>query len=158
MTWQADRAAPARRGAAGFTLLEMIVVLVVIGLVAGIVAGRGGQRSRALDTRATVAQIVRTLRQARGTAIASAVPVVVAFDGEHRTVSVAGALALQLPAPFVLTAASGFAPQPAAKPAAIRFDPNGSSNGGRVVLADGRREVKIGVDWLTGRVSVANAP
>ena len=150
MTWQADRAAPARRGAAGFTLLEMIVVLVVIGLVAGIVAGRGGQRSRALDTRATVAQIVRTLRQARGTAIASAVPVVVAFDGEHRTVSVAGA--------FVLTAASGFAPQPAAKPAAIRFDPNGSSNGGRVVLADGRREVKIGVDWLTGRVSVANAP
>jgi general secretion pathway protein H len=38
----------------------------------------------------------------------------------------------------------------------IRFNPDGSSTGGRIVLADGHRSIDIGVDWLTGRVSIAN--
>ena len=38
------------------------------------------------------------------------------------------------------------------------FFPNGTSTGGRVVLAaaDGRRAVNV--DWLTGRVTVAALP
>ena len=38
----------------------------------------------------------------------------------------------------------------------IRFNPDGSSTGGRISLADGRRRIGVGVDWLTGRVSVAD--
>jgi len=38
----------------------------------------------------------------------------------------------------------------------IRFNPDGSSTGGRISLADGRRRLGVGVDWLTGRVSVAD--
>jgi general secretion pathway protein H len=38
----------------------------------------------------------------------------------------------------------------------IRFNPDGSSTGGRIVLADGTRRTAVGVDWLTGRVSVAD--
>ncbi len=38
----------------------------------------------------------------------------------------------------------------------IRFNPDGSSTGGRIALADGKRRVAVGVDWLTGRVSVAD--
>jgi general secretion pathway protein H len=38
----------------------------------------------------------------------------------------------------------------------IRFHPDGSSTGGRISLADGERRVAVGVDWLTGRVSVAD--
>jgi general secretion pathway protein H len=38
----------------------------------------------------------------------------------------------------------------------IRFNPDGSSTGGRIVLAEGERRTAVGVDWLTGRVSVAN--
>jgi hypothetical protein len=40
---------------------------------------------------------------------------------------------------------------------AITFAPDGSSSGGRVVLVAGANAVAIVVDWLTGRVSVANA-
>jgi general secretion pathway protein H len=40
----------------------------------------------------------------------------------------------------------------------IRFDPDGSSTGGRIELGEGPRKIEIGVDWLTGRVSVVNAP
>jgi len=39
----------------------------------------------------------------------------------------------------------------------IDFHPDGSSSGGRISLADGRRTIMVGVDWLTGRVSIADA-
>jgi general secretion pathway protein H len=39
----------------------------------------------------------------------------------------------------------------------IRFNPDGSSSGGRITIAEGGRRIAIGVDWLTGRVQVANA-
>jgi general secretion pathway protein H len=38
--------------------------------------------------------------------------------------------------------------------AAIRFYPDGSATGGQIDLAAGQRVAHIGVDWLTGRVSV----
>jgi general secretion pathway protein H len=37
---------------------------------------------------------------------------------------------------------------------AIRFYPDGGSNGGRLTLAAGERKFEIDVDWLTGRVAV----
>jgi general secretion pathway protein H len=40
----------------------------------------------------------------------------------------------------------------------IRFDPDGSSTGGRVILAAGAQKMEIGIDWLTGRVRVINVP
>jgi general secretion pathway protein H len=43
-----------------------------------------------------------------------------------------------------------------AREGAIRFNPDGSSTGGRISLVDGRRRIGVGVDWLTGRVSVAD--
>ncbi len=148
----------ARAGAAGFTLLEMIIVLVVLGLVAGLALGRGQQRSRGLDARAAVEQVVQTLRQARGAAIATNLPVVVMVNGERRTLGVAGARPVQLPPEFALTAAEGFNPQLTPKLTGIRFAPTGSSSGGRILLADGKRRIQVGVDWLTGRVSVTDVP
>jgi general secretion pathway protein H len=37
----------------------------------------------------------------------------------------------------------------------IRFYADGSSTGGRVTVASGEREYRVGVDWLTGQVTVA---
>jgi general secretion pathway protein H len=39
----------------------------------------------------------------------------------------------------------------------IRFNPDGSSTGGRISLADGGRAITIGVDWLTGRITGVDA-
>jgi general secretion pathway protein H len=38
----------------------------------------------------------------------------------------------------------------------IRFNPDGSSTGGRIVLAGAQQRMAVGVDWLTGRVTVAD--
>ena len=40
------------------------------------------------------------------------------------------------------------------KVGAIRFFPDGGSNGGRVTLAAGERKFNVDVDWLTGRVAI----
>jgi general secretion pathway protein H len=37
---------------------------------------------------------------------------------------------------------------------AIRFFPDGGSNGGRVTVASGERKYEVDVDWLTGRVAI----
>jgi hypothetical protein len=39
--------------------------------------------------------------------------------------------------------------------AAIRFNGDGSASGGRIDLANGERRAQVGVDWLTGRISVS---
>lgn len=158
MTWPVEpgRARPGRER--GYTLLEMIIVLAVLGLVVGLVAARGPQRSHGLDVRGAVASVVRTLRQARGQAVAANRTVTVAVNGARRTIGVDGAPAIALAPELGLTAAAGLEATPGPKLTGIRFAPDGSSTGGRIVLADGRRRIVVGVDWLTGRVSVADAP
>ncbi len=37
----------------------------------------------------------------------------------------------------------------------IRFYPDGSSSGGRVILKRGERGYQVGVNWLTGRILIA---
>ena len=155
MTLRVERAAAP---AAGFTLLEIIVVLVIMGLIAGLVASRGPQRSRGLEARAAIASVVEALRAARGQAIAGNRPVLIAVNGARRSVAVQGGPTLQFPPEVTLTAAAGPTGEPSEKLAGIRFTPEGGSSGGRIVLADGKRQVRIAVDWLTGRVSVADAP
>jgi prepilin-type N-terminal cleavage/methylation domain-containing protein len=64
------RGRPSRRADAGFTLIEVLVVLVVLSLTAALVLGRGPSRSTALDLRAAAGQVVQGLRLARSQAIA----------------------------------------------------------------------------------------
>jgi general secretion pathway protein H len=146
------------RRQAGFTLLEMIIVLVIMGLAIGIVAARGPQHSHGLEMRTLVASMTRTLRAARGRAIASNRTIVVAIDGQRHSLSVTGGPSLQLPEALGVTAAAGPAGRPGLAAIAIRFAPDGSSSGGRILLADGQHRIGIGVDWLTGRISVADGP
>jgi general secretion pathway protein H len=153
--------APARNGRgkeAGFTLLEMIIVLVILSLVVGIAVSRGPQRSHGLEVRGLIASVVEALRGARGRAIAGNRPVLIAVNGERRSIAVDGGPTIQVPPELELAAVAGPAGEPGKHLAGIRFAPDGSSTGGRIVFADGRRHTQIGIDWLTGRVSVADVP
>lgn len=141
MTSQTD----ARGSEAGFTLLEIIVVMAVLGMIAGLIAYRGPPRSRGLDLQAQAADVARTLRAARIHAITANRPVSIIFDNAARTVSVDGALHA-LPAGLAVRAGG------------IRFAPDGSSSGGRVELAAGERHRSVSVDWLTGRVRIGTSP
>ena len=131
------------------------MVLAILGLALAFVAMRGPPRSAGLDLRGAAGEVAQTLRLARARAITGNRPVGVAFDGAANLVRLDGAAPRALP-PGIAMAVTATADNAAGSIAAIRFAPDGSSSGGRVELESSGRRIQVGVDWLTGRVSVAN--
>jgi general secretion pathway protein H len=123
------------RSDSGFTLLEMLVVIAVMGLALGLLAYAGPPHDRWLQTQAAARQITSAMRLDRGQAIATGRTVVFTLPA--------------LPSWLAVTAQT--------PPGGLLFQPDGSSTGGQITLAEGARQIAINVDWLTGRIST-NAP
>ncbi len=142
-------AAPDRATEAGFTLIEMMVVLAVLGLMIGIVVSRGPTRSATIDLNAASRILTDALRHARGQAILTDRPVRIsalqARDALARTTrrDQAGPIELSLHSP----------PDDPHQDGTLRFNADGSANGARIVLTEGHEAVSIGIDWLTGRIT-----
>jgi general secretion pathway protein H len=119
----------------GFTLLEVIVTIAVMGLVLAMLGSFMRPRSHRLEMESAVRTVAQTLRLARGQAIAGGVPVAVAMP--------------HLPAWLAVVVQ--------APPGGIVFAPDGTSSGGHVLLAGADRKVEVNVDWLTGRVEIDGA-
>jgi general secretion pathway protein H len=142
------------RAEAGFTLLEVVVVLAVLALGLGLLAARGPPRSPALEIRAAAGELAQALRLARARAIAGNQPVALTLDPARRSWRIDGAPERALPPALALSIRAAGAAAPG-RLGAIRFAPDGSSTGGSVEISDGRRRIGLGVDWLSGRVSLA---
>lgn len=129
---------------AGFTLIEMIVVLVVLALAGSIVLARGPMHSATLDLRAAGRVVAADMRTTRDRAIATDRDLVFTTDPAHRDYGMKDGPRHGLSGPVVLDG-------PAVP---IVFHPDGSASGGLVTLSENDRRVTILVDWLTGRVSM----
>ncbi len=138
------RALPPRRGDRGFTLIEMIVVLVVLALVSGIVLSRGPLRSPTLDLRACARGMAANLRLARADAIAADQDRTFSVDAAARDYGLRDGVRHALPAGVDIEG----------RTAPILFHPDGSASGGAVTLADDGHRIAVRVDWLTGQVAV----
>jgi len=141
---------------AGFTLIEVLVVLAIVAVVLGVLIGRGPARSRGLEIRAAAGALAQNLRAARAQAIAGDHDVSVAIDPLRHVFATDGA------PPRLVDPGIDMAVLPPALPGPgavrlIRFSADGSSTGGSVVLGSGRRRIDVSVEWLTGKVSVADA-
>lgn len=132
----------------------MMVVLAVLGLVAGLVLARGAPRSEGLEMRAATGAVAQAMRVARTQAILSNRPVTVVFNPRAGTLRVGVGTSRSLPAGTAMSVVT--TADLAGVQAGIAFQPDGSSSGGRVELARGARHARVGVDWLTGRVTVAD--
>jgi general secretion pathway protein H len=141
---------------AGFTLIEVLVVLAIIGVVLGVLIGRGPARSHGLETRAAAGALGQTLRAARAQAIAGDHDVTVAIDPTRHVFAADGAPAHIVASGISLSVLPPALPGPGAT-RLIRFSADGSSTGGKVLVGQGRRQIEVSVEWLTGKVSVGDA-
>ncbi len=139
----------------GFTLLELLVVLVIIAGVAVVALPRFTNAMTAVELKGATRQVASALRYARTQAVAKRRDVALLFDVERRAFVNSDADKVHmLPADLnlkLLTAQSEIVSEDVG---AIRFFADGSSTGGRITLSVGQRSYIVDVSWLTGRVTV----
>jgi general secretion pathway protein H len=147
--------APFRNHSGGFTLIEVVVVLAILGLALAIIAGFKPPWSSGLGLRGTAAELASQLRLARSEAIVRNRPVMFDIDVASHRYKVGAGNVHSLPTNLVIELTTIAGESRGGTTGDIRFNPDGSSTGGRISLADGQRRLAVGVEWLTGRVSVA---
>jgi len=140
----------------GFTLIEVLVTFAILGLALILLASYRPPWSSGLGLEGTAAELASGLRLARSQAILGNRPVAFDLDlvGHRYRVGAGTPQRLSPNLSIELLTIAGEAR--AAGAGDIRFNPDGSSTGGRIVLAAAGRRLAVGVDWLTGRVSVAD--
>jgi general secretion pathway protein H len=141
--------------AAGFTLIETLVVLAIVAFSFMLVAGYRPPWSSGLEIDAAATRLAAELRLVRSEAIAANQSATFELDVAGRRYRSGSSPVRVLPARVEVELLTITGEQTRSVAGRIRFHPDGSSTGGRIVLADGSRRIAIGVDWLTGRVSVA---
>lgn len=144
------------RPAPGFTLLEMVLVLVLVAGSYALIARFAGGGVSGSELKSAARAVAAGLRDARGTAIARQEPTALVLDLEKRTFAVEGqSRARALPQKLELRLYTAQSEIVDDRRGAIRFYPDGSSTGGRLTLGGaGDSKLLVDVDWLTGRVTI----
>ena len=147
-----------QRREAGFTLIEMIVVLTVLALMTVLITANGVRVSPSVHARAAAQAISGALRSARSEAVTSNQSVLFTLDVANRVYQWGQIPRQVLPNDLsfsLLTSRDQVTPEGVGQ---IRFNPDGGSSGGRVSIEGGGVVWWVGIDWLSGRVSIEKKP
>lgn len=147
-----------RRGAeAGFTLIEMLIVVTLIAAISALLMATIGGGMDGLRLRGAAKEIVGELRHARAQAMAKGEPQTFVIDPGKRhwtgTEGRSGELHKNLSVVFV----GARELQPRRGEGAIVFFEDGASSGGRIQLRQGNAAWNIDVAWLTGEIGLHRA-
>lgn len=138
----------------GFSLIEILVVMVFIAVMAGIVSSSMTKSLKNTKLRAASKNLVSALRYTRGQAVVKHEEKTMTFNVEKKTYKAPRKKMVQIPKEmemYVYTADSEVADKITGS---IRFFSDGSSTGGWVKLVLGKKIWKVNVNWLTGEISV----
>jgi general secretion pathway protein H len=146
------------RSSQGFTLVELIIVLViaVLGFAAVAISMSSGDQTTQLQ--AVARDMASALRYAQGEALMTRVPVSVDINLDENTYRISNSekvfdFSKQIDVSLVVAAEELSEGQ-----GSIRFFADGSSTGGRIMLELGQQLRRIDVNWITGEVGISNAP
>ncbi len=140
----------------GFTLLELIVVLAILALSFAYVAPNFAHTLESVRFKSAVREVASGLRQTRGIALSQGREAVFFLDVEERTFRIDQFHPKKLPKRLALSLHTAQSELVGPGQGGIRFFPDGSSTGGRIVMSLGKLRKRVDVNWLTGRVTVTD--
>jgi general secretion pathway protein H len=140
-----------KRQQAGFTLLEIIVVLAMGAIVYAVLLSAPLGKASAGELKAAARTLASGLRTAQSTAMATLLTV----DMQSREFATTGEREMRkLPSNIDVQLVTAQTEVENDHRGSIRFYPDGSSTGGRITVSSGERKYLVDVDWLTGRVAI----
>lgn len=139
----------------GFTLLELLVVIAVIGVLLAAVPGFVFRDQSAFTLEGAARKVADGLRRVRSEAVLENREQVFTLDVEaHRFRAGDERPVIKLDRSLSVAMVTARSELLDEGTGSIRFFPNGSSTGGRIALAIGDRHTDVTVDWLTGMVAI----
>ena len=136
----------------------MIVVIAIMGLTLALIGLKLQPVSPATHARAAAQEISGALRAARSQALMSNRSVDFTLDLFPPSYRLSGQVPKLLPGDINLGLFAGRNLVNSPNQGSIRFDPDGGSSGGRVSINGGGQIWLVGIDWLSGRVSIVHNP
>ncbi|MGK9171318.1 GspH/FimT family pseudopilin [Inquilinus limosus] len=135
----------------GFTLLELLIVLIIMGLTAAVATASFKPGTHA-EFRTMRDALVSELRLARSEAVARGTPTTMTINPKERWFERSGGRRYRMGEETSLAIISAREAGRDGNEAAIRFFPNGECTGARIRLSGGGDNVEILVHWRTGLV------
>lgn len=141
----------------GFTLLELMVVLTLMGAIATLTTPRVAQMYDNMRFQSAVRDLITSFNAARYQSIHLGRPVELLIDAQNFRYSLNNGEPRQLPDNVRLDMLSAGELMPGKGQVVYRFYPDGSASGGYVRVlretAGGEAGTVINIDWLLGRIS-----
>ena len=141
-----------RQGAAGFTLVELLICIGILALLAALLApALSGSRAKVRLT-SSAHELALALRATRDLALVRSQPETFALDASKHLYRSGDAAPRKLDQNVSVQLVAADATP---RGGAIQFFADGGSTGGVLRLSLEKRQIDVVVDWLTGRVSLA---
>jgi general secretion pathway protein H len=139
----------------GFTLVEVLTVLVVLAIAAGLVVTRFAARHDTEVLQTAAYELASRCRAARSAAIRKGSEQTIVIDMANRLVTAGPNVPpLRISKGIDIVSETSATERHSRGAVGIRFFANGASTGGTVRLESGRHAYEVRVNWFTGRVVV----
>lgn len=125
----------------GYTLVELLVVIAIMALVAALAAPAAGHMIQAMTFRSQASLIAEKLHALQMEAIQTQQAITVVRSSTDLKTTMGRSV-------FASDVLSVRAREP------IAFYPDGTTDGGHLILYDSSKEVPIDIAWLTGEITV----
>ncbi len=148
------RFTPASQPSGGFTLVELLVVMVIAALVLALVGTSISRSISGAEMRTAARKMTASMRYTRTRAILDKQEHVFLVDTEQAKYQAPKREEVTLPEGMKVAMTTARSELTSESVGGIRFYPDGGSTGGSVELDANGRVYRINVAWLTGEASI----
>lgn len=145
---------PKTTAASGFTLVELLLVITIGVMAMAVVAPNLTSGNQSSTLKSAARDLASGLRSARGEALTTQADTALSIDLEENSYQITGqdkTYQLLNDIEITLSVAQSEVVDGAGS---IRFFPDGSSSGGRIILELNDLKQTIDVNWLTGQIEL----